>query len=172
MSASCQTSRCDASSSTALAVGGYGVVMCLAGLVAMVLSWWLADQTGVEAVPGVVGIVVLAAAISLLPVFVSSAGRFGLVVMGVSVGRLLIVLSGGLILSEVLGLPSKAVWLPLALCALVLLLAESLAAIVVLKRAQHAQVPRAEARSSGSYVASSSSVVSSCCPTQESSAPC
>ena len=110
--------------------GVHGLVMVGAGLVATALAWFVAGAMIPSGTTGnvqlaVVGVALASAIVGLLPVLFPAADRFGLVVMAVSVVRLGFVLGGAMVLSEVLGMPARAVWIALALCAGILLLVES-----------------------------------------------
>jgi hypothetical protein len=110
-----------------------GIVLGV-GLAVVVASRVVADG---GAPLGLIGALVgTVSAVGLVPVLVGTSERFGLAVMGVSVARLLLGCFAALMLTSLGDAPARPVWLGVASGLGVVLLAESVLAIVVLSQVE------------------------------------
>lgn len=121
----------------------YAIAMLCAALAATACAWFVAgrvalgEQASAAAAAAVVG---GACVVGFLPAFLGGAGRFGVMVLAASVGRLLLVLIGATLLTEIAGHPRRPVWIGAASGAAIALIIESVLAIkilVAIERSRH-----------------------------------
>lgn len=117
----------------------YAIVMLLTGSLALGLGLFVSRALGGEgttllAVGGALLVGVLLSVIPLLGRPLVTPDNWGLVVLGVSLGRTLLALGAMAILVELSGLPRRPVVIPLLVCTLLVMIAEAATAVWLLSR--------------------------------------
>jgi hypothetical protein len=117
----------------------YAIVMLLTGGLALGLGVFISQALGGEgttllAVGGALLACVLLSVIPMLGRPLVTPDNWGIVVLGVSLGRTLLALGAMAIYVEMSGLPRRPVVIPLLTCTLVLMVAEAVTAVWLLSR--------------------------------------
>lgn len=112
----------------------HAALMLGASLVAGALAFGSAHLMGGSGTPAIVtgALVGFVSLLSLLPGLVRSPESFGTAALCASVARLLLVMFGALVLTEVGGFPSKPVWLGVVLGAGLMLIVETASVVTIL----------------------------------------
>ncbi|MBK7404705.1 MAG: hypothetical protein IPJ41_08735 [Phycisphaerales bacterium] len=111
-----------------------GVIAILAAGCAFVASAAVDDHTRAPVITAVlVGALSLT---GLLPSLTHTTERFGLAVLGASILRMIALLAGAVVLTELAGQPNRPVWFGMLAGAVTALVAESAIAVAVLSAAE------------------------------------
>jgi hypothetical protein len=95
------------------------------------------------------GVVAGASLVGLIPAFIGSAERFGVIVLMSSVARLLIVLVAATLLTEVAGHPRRPLWVGVAAGAAIALFAEAALAVFVIASLDRTRLARRASERTG-----------------------